>query len=452
MTATNRLAVVVPAIPPLPPTLSLLNSALRPDNTSDPDIGGSLKAITAEQLAALPAGLRQELEAREGDAWVRGITYAPENHWAVELRDGCDTTSVDAPSIPAPKKLEGTAKAGGGTVPAEALEYAVTAVNANGETTGSTILKITPLLEGIVVLTWEKSNDTAEYRVYRCKGGVKKPLRIKGAKVAAPTEETTLTVTYTDTGEATEAGKELPTSNTTGGKGTYTNLAIVTAIPYVLEAIDRCTTFGFEERDFKGRAERLLENGQHQGLEKEWWSGALAQAKELPNMYLTKKAETGWTPENLTPSGGAASVVRGLQILQDALAECGFGGIGMIHVQRQTATNALTVADSDPHFTVKDNKMYDLFGNLIVPGVGYNGKVGFEGKEAKEGNAWICATDLVAARVEDKPTIFTPTFAEMTDWGQAGEPNTVTTRAEKFGIAYSDGACGPFWVEVELQK
>jgi hypothetical protein len=452
MTATNRLGVVVPAIPPLPPSLSLLSSALRPDKTSDPDVNSSLRAISPEQLARLPEALRMELEARKGDAWVRGLEWAPENRWAVELRDGCDTTSVDAPPIPAPLKLEGKAKAGGGTVPAEGLEYAVTAVNANGETTGSAILKITPVAEGTITLTWAKSNDTAEYRVYRCKGGVKKPLRIKGAKVPAPTSETTTTVSYTDTGEATEAGKELPVANTTGGKGTYTNLPIAKAIPYVLEAIDRCSTFGFEERDFKGRAERLLENGQHQGLEREWWLGLLAQAKELPNMYLTKKAETGWTPENLTPGGGAPSILRGLQILQDALAECGFGGIGMIHLQRQTATNLLTVVESDPHFSTKENKMYDLFGNLIVPGVGYNGKIGYEGKEAGVGKAWMCATDLVAARVEDKPTIFTPTFAEMTDWGQAGEPNTVTTRAEKFGIAYSDGACGPFWVEVELAK
>lgn len=447
---SNRLPVVVPAIPPQPPVLSLLNSALRPDNSSDPDISGSLREITAEQLAALPADLRAELEAREGEAWTRGITYAPENNWAAELRDACDGTSIDQPPLPAPQKPTGKASVGGGTVPAEALEYAITAVNANGETTASGVLKITPLAEGTVTLTWPKVSDTAEYRVYRAKGGTKKPLRIKGGKVKAPIEESEQTVSYTDTGEAEEAGKEPPVSNTTGGAGKYTNLPIITAIPYLIFAEDYCSTWGFDERDFKGRAERLLQNGTPKALEAEWWSGALAKAKGYPNHYLTKKAATGFTPENLTPEAGAPSILRGLQILQDALAECGFGGRGMVHLQRQTATNLLTVVESDPHFSTTDNKMYDLFGNLIVPGVGYNGAEGFEGKAAGAGKAWICATDLVAVRAEDEPTILPETFAEMTDWGQGGEPNTVRTRAQKFAVAYADWACGPFWCEVTL--
>lgn len=450
MTATNRLPVVIPAVPPLPPSLSLLNSALRPDKTSDPDIGGSLKAITPGQLAQLPADLRTELEAREGDAWVRGITYAPENHWDAEARDACDNTSVDLPPLPAPRSLTLTEEAGKGTIPAEELEYQVTATNANGETTALAAVKITLKAEGAVLLKWKKDGDATfeggtKYRFYgRAKGKLLLLAEVGPFDKDQKAE-------WLDTGAAAEkAGKKPPTSNTTGGKGTYTNLPIVTAFPFILEAIDRCSTFGFEERDFKGRAERLLQNSEHKGLEQEWWTGAIAQAKGLPNQYLTKKAETGWTPENLTPESGAPSILRGLQILQDALAECGFGGIGMIHLQRQTATNLLTVVESDPHFSNKENKMYDLFGNVIVPGVGYNGAIGYEGKAAGAGKAWMCATDLVSVRVEDEPTIFTPTFAEMTDWGQGGEPNTVTTRAEKFAVAYADFACGPFWVEVTL--
>lgn len=446
---TNRLPVVIPAIPPKPPYLSLLNSALRPDLASDPG-GDPLGAITAEQLAVLPTDLREELEARKGEFWVRGLTYAPENHWAAEVRDACDGTTVDQAALPAPQKPEAKAKAGGGTVPAEALEYAVTAINANGETTGSPAVAITPGAEGTVTLTWPKVSDTATYRVYRCKGGVKKPLRIKGATVTAPTEEATTTVSFTDTGEATEAGKELPVSNTTGGPGHYTNLPIVTFFPYLIRVLDRCNTWGFEKRDFKGRAERLLENAQHAAIEKEFWSGALAKAKSYPNQWLTKKKETGWTPENLTPEAGAPSISRGLQILQDALAECGFGGQGMIHLQRQTATNLLTVIESDPHVNSQNGVLYDLFGNIIVPGVGYNGAVGFEEKAAGAGKAWICATDLVSCRVEDTPTAVAETFSEMTDWGQGGEPNTVTFWAQKFAAAYADFGCGPFWCEVTL--
>jgi hypothetical protein len=447
---SNRLPVVVPAIPPLPPDLSLLRSAVRPDKTSDPSISNSLEAITEEQLAALPDDLRRELEARKGEAWTRGVTYAPENHWEAEVRDACDTGSVDQPPLAAPRGLTLTEDAAAGTIAAGELEYQVTAANANGETTALTATKLTTLLEGAVLLQWKKDGDVTleggtTYKIYG---------RVKG-KLLLLTEvgpfDKDQKAEWLDTGAAAEkAGKKPPASNTTGGKGVYTNLPIVTAIPYLVMAEDYCSTFGFEERDFKGRAERLLQNGEPKAIEKEFWSGALAKAKGYPNNYLTKKAETGFTPENLTPEAGAPSISRGLQILQDALASCGFGGKGMIHLQRQTATNLLTVIESDPHFSAKDGMMYDLFGNIIVPGVGYNGEEGFEGKKAGAGKVWICATDLVAVRSEDEPTVVTETFSEMTDWGQGGEPNTVRTRAQKFAVAYADWACGPFFCEVTL--
>jgi hypothetical protein len=447
----NRAPVVIPAAPPQPPDLSLINAALRPDKTSDPAISNSLSAITTEQLAALPDDLRLELEAREGEAWTRGITYAPENNWAATVRDACDGTSVEAPPLAAPRNLAVTEEAGKGTVKAEALEYQVTATNANGETTANAAVKITLAAEGAALLKWKKDGDSegTKYRVYG---------RVAG-KLLLLTEvgpfDKDQKAEWLDTGTATEkAGKKPPVSNTTGGPGKYTNLPIVTAIPFLIKVEDYCSTFGFQERDFKGRAERLLQSAEPKAIENEFWTGALAKAKGYPNNYLTKKKVTTageeFTPENLTPEAGAPSILRGLQILQDALAECGFGGRGMIHLQRQTATNLLTVVESDPHFRSEEDRMYDLFGNIIVPGVGYNGAEGFEGKAAGAGKAWMCATDLVSVRSEEKPTVVPETFAEMTDWGQAGEPNTVRTPAQKFAVAYADFGCGPFWVEVTL--
>lgn len=442
----NRLAVVVPAIPPEPPQLSLLNSALRPDKTADPDINASLDSITPAQLAKLPDDLRDELQARRGDAWTRGIVYAPENHWEANIRDGCDLTSVDGPTLFAPRGLTLAEEAGKGTLAAEAHEFQVTAINANGETKALAAKSITLGAEGAVLLTWEKVNDTATYHVYQTKGATGKPLRLKsGAKtlvVAAPVEETTLTVTYLATGTATEeAGKEAPTANTTGGTGAYTNLANVEAWPYILQVEDYCTTFGFDARDFAGRASRLLENAQHKAIEKEFWGGALAKAKTYPNNYLTKEG----TAENLTPKAGAPSVARGLQLLQDALQQCGFGGRGMIHTQAQTAPNFLQTRRVGA-------VLLDIFDNIIVPGVGYPGNTGPESSgevAAKAGNAFMYATDLVACRVEDKPTIFAETFAEATDWGQGAEPNSIRMRARKFAVAYADFACA-YCVEVEL--
>jgi hypothetical protein len=444
----NRLAVVVPAIPPEPPSLSLLNSAIRPDKKSDPEESQIEQAITSEQLAQLPDDLRTELEARKGDAWTRGIVYAPENHWEPSLIDGCSSTSIDAPALFAPRGLALKEEAGKGTLAAEALEYEVTAVNANGETTARAIVSVTLAAEGAVLLSWEKVNDTATYHVYRAKGKTKKPLRLKSGAgalvVPAPANETTLTVTYLDTGAATEeAGKEAPAVNTTGGSGVYTNLPNVEAIPYIIMVEDYCTTLGFDARDFKGRAERLLNNGQHKAIEKEHWTGALATAAGLPNNFLIKHG----TATNLTPEK-VPTATRGLQILQEALQECGFGGRGMIHTQAQTAPNFLQTRRVGAN-------LLDLFDNLIIPGTGYPGtgpaNEAGEPAKPKEGNTFMFATDLVSVRVEDEPTIFAETFAEATDWGQGAEPNSIRMRARKFAVAYWDNACS-FAVEVKLPE
>jgi hypothetical protein len=438
MTST-RLPIVVPAIPPKAPVLNLINSSLRPDKNTDPS-GAALFDITPEQLALLPADLRQELQDMRGDGWTRGFEYAPENHWAAEVRDACNATTIAAGPLPAPQKPKGEAKAGGGTVPAEALEYVVTAVNANGQTTASGVLKITPAAEGTVLLEWPKVSDTAEYLVYRCKSGVEKPLRVKGGKVAAPSQERTTTITYTDTGKATEAGKEPPVSNTTGGPGKYTNLPVVKCWPFLVRALDQCNTWGFEKRDFKGRAERLLENVQYAAAEREFWLGELAQADpNNPTNYLTKAGTA-----TVLEAGTKPSVARGLQILQDALQQCGFGGQGMIHTQAQTAPNFLGARRVA-------NYLLDVFDNYIVPGVGYPGSIGPEAKAAAAGCAWMFATDLVSCRVEDTPTAIARTFSEMTDWGQGGEPNTITFWAQKFAAVSFDAACC-FAVEVELAK
>lgn len=414
MTAT-RLPVVVPAIPPKGPPLSLLGSALRPDKTTDPDG----QDLTTADLSGLPADLRAEIQARKGEAWTRGITYAPENHWAAELRDPCDTTSADLPSLPAPYELA-LHEVAGGTLAAHKYEYQVTAKNANGETTARAAVAITTTGEGSVKLTWTKVDETATYGIYgRLEG------EIKHLATVGPFDDDQA-AEWVDTGEKTPTGSGPPSSNTTGGKGTYTNLPIVTAIPYQIETEDYCSTFGFDKRDFKGRAERLLSNASPQAMGKEFWTGTLAKAKELPNSYLAKEG----LAEILE---GKPSVERGFEALQNALQQCGFGGQGMIHLQAQTAPNLLRVRRVG-------SLLLDMFDNIIVPDVGYPGTAP-EGHSTESGCAWMFATDLVACRIEDEATIFTETFAEATDWGQGQDPNSIRMRARKLAIAYFDAAC-----------
>jgi hypothetical protein len=409
--------VVVPAIPPRPPQLSLLNSAVRPDNVTDPASPGP----ALDLLSHLPDELRAELAGRKGEPWIRGFTYAPENHYAIENRDPQDFTSVDAPAIPAPSGLallQGT----GGTLANGTYAYQVTAVNPNGETTALAPTTIVVAAGGgtaTVKLTWKPVADDCTYKVYgRISGSIGLLATVGPFDVPNPPA-------YTDPGSPAP-GAAPPVSNTTGGVGPYTNVPSVQVFPWLIVANDFCSSFGFETRDFKGRALRLLENGQHQAIEREFWTGA--QAKGYPINYLTNPASYS----DLTP-GTPPSVARGLQILQDALQTCGFGGQGMIHVQAQTAPNLLSVRRVG-------SLLLDVFDNIVVPGSGYPGTAAGIGTVAA-GTAVMFATDLVMCRAEEQGQVYPDSFAEALDRGQAGFPNRIDFRAEKYGCAYFDAAC-----------
>lgn len=418
-------STVVPAIPPRPPQLSLMLSAIRPDNTSDP---GSEDAVTPAQRAGLPEGLRAELDERKGDSWVRGFTYAPESHASVPIHDPCDFTTLDTPAIPAPTGLAAVAHVGGGTQTAGLKTYSITAVNGNGETTPSTQATATTILNGTVTLTWDRVENLT-YKVY---GRVAGSLGLIGTVGPFDADQA---ATFTDTGTPAP-GAVPPVTNTTGGVGPYGNMPIAVVVPYLVIAQDSCSTFGFEQRDYKGRALRLLEHATPKAVEKEFWTGALAQAKGYPNNYLANAA----TVTDLT-GGTAVSVDRGVSMLQQALADCGFGGQGMIHLQPQATPNELRTRRVG-------NLLLDEFDNILVPGVGYTGLASSIAGSAT-GTSVMFATDLIAVRAEPAGTVFPDTFAEAVDRGQGGQPNKVTFRAEKFAVAFGDFFCH-FGVRVNL--
>lgn len=408
----------VPAIPPRPPQLSLLNSCVRPDNAGDkPTLPGAV-----DLLSHLPAELRAELAERKGEDWIRGFTYAPENHYAVETRDPQDFTSVDLPAIAAPVNLAAVALPSGGTQTVGLKTYEVTAVNANGETTTSAAATCTTLLNGESKLTWSPVQDADTYKVY---GRVAGSLGLIGTVGPFDPDNPP---TFTDPGTPAP-GAVPPVSNTTGGVGPYTNLGSVQVFPYLIVANDFCSSFGYEARDFKGRALRLLENAQHQALEREFWTGALAQAKGYPNNYLTNGSAPNFA--DLT-AGTPVSVARGQQLLQDYLSSNGFGGQGMIHCQPQTTPSLLNARRVG-------GLLLDIFDNIIVPGTGYPGTTSSIAGSATN-TAVMFATDLVMCRVESEGQVYPDSFQEALDRGEGGFPNRIDFRAEKFGCAYWDGA------------
>jgi hypothetical protein len=80
--------------------------------------------------------------------------------------------------------------------------------------------------------------------------------------------------------------------------------------------------------------------------------------------------------------------------------------------------------------------------NIIVPGSGYptsgaTGPIGNANATPTAGTAWMFATDLVSVRL-DEPFVTPPVFAEALDRSEAGAPNQVTIRAQRYAAATWD--------------
>ena len=301
--------VVVPAIPPKPGPLSLVNLAIDPTNTSDPS--NPVNEITAVQQDMLPADLAADLAARQGDSWIRGFQYLPESQTAIHVKDPSDDTD-----------------------------------------------------DGLA-----------------------------GSDLSPP---------------------------------------INIVVPYMLEAVDTASTFGFEGRDFEGRARRKLENGKGQAIAREFWAGTLATAKSYPNRFLADSNCVDVTPGTVPDLLGAYALLA--QQLAQGPSSLGMGGQGMIHCIPRAVPETFWAVSTTGLLT-------DLNGNIIVPDDGYpgTGPNGNANKTPPAGQTWLYATDLVMVREEAEAQVFADTFSEMTDIGQGSTPNTIYYRARKMAAAYFDG-------------
>jgi hypothetical protein len=227
----------------------------------------------------------------------------------------------------------------------------------------------------------------------------------------------------------------LGTFGTTCPGGAPVDLSTVPANPGVVEwepvvawAAFRCSAFGWQEIDWKGRLADLMDAALPKAVEHEFWTGASAAAGGLTNLALATPAAT-----DLTPGGGAPSIKRAFGILEQALADCGAGARGMIHCRPEAL----------PEFTQvrqEGNLLLTPRDTIVVPGTGYP-NTGPTGAAPAAGNTWLYATGLVDVRLDD---IYFPVdparqddFYELLDRGT----NTITLRAERAFSASWDGIC-----------
>jgi hypothetical protein len=194
--------------------------------------------------------------------------------------------------------------------------------------------------------------------------------------------------------------------------------------PVYLWAGVECSAASWGTDEGRRRAEQFLLIDQHRQLEREFWTGEVIEADNLPNLYLAMDGEV-----TELESGTATPLSRALSTLQQELADC--GGRGMIHATVRTASlwAALGLIRRNGGLLV------DPFDNVIVPGVGYPGTAPGGALDATGDTAWAYATGIVDTRLGD---IFIPSNPwELFDL----DDNSQKVIAQRAAVAYWDGCC-----------
>lgn len=206
--------------------------------------------------------------------------------------------------------------------------------------------------------------------------------------------------------------------------------------PYVVEVPYTCSSWGYQENDYEGRALRQLEAGLGKAIEREFWTGERNPAN--PNL-------TFWTPNDddhiLNPGGAAApvavNVALGLALLEQALASCATGSQGMIHAAPVVVERMAQwyLVDNDDHFggLILGTRSR---GDIVVCGNGYPRTGPFGSPFPADDEAWVFATGMVDVRLGE-PMIYPETFAHAFDRAT----NTVTYRGEQVAAATHDACC-----------
>lgn len=207
---------------------------------------------------------------------------------------------------------------------------------------------------------------------------------------------------------------------------------VVTADAIDLWVGVKCTaaSLGGDTGPLVASARQLLDIDRHRQLESEFWTGALSA--EHDNRFLADDGNV----TNLTASGASPGGYA-LAALQEALAGCTGVGRGMIHCTVQTAN----LWFGQQLLRREGQILLDVFDNIVIPGVGYDGS-GPDGViDATGETAWAYATGLVDVYLEEPVRIV---GSEVT----AGD-NDVIVYAHQLAAAYWDGCCH-FGVNVEL--
>lgn len=195
--------------------------------------------------------------------------------------------------------------------------------------------------------------------------------------------------------------------------------------PFLVWAGDKCSTFGFQSRDYRGRAERMLAACEGAQVESEFWKGTQAQESDWPNAYLTSEASDVITT-------GSTNEMDVLALHEQALAECNCGQQGMIHAPRSVvskwAERGVLRREGNRILTINDT--------IVVPGAGYDGSGPYG--DAADGSVWTFSTGMVEVRLSAVKVV-PDTFEQAAAAGRG--TNIIEIYAQREAAATWDGCC-----------
>ena len=206
---------------------------------------------------------------------------------------------------------------------------------------------------------------------------------------------------------------------------------IIYAPPIGITVTHTCTsTFG---KDFREEADKqvlaLLEASTQKALEYELKWGPVASVSDPIGRWLTDANTIIVDPTGVSPKAAVA-------MLEDAYAACGYGGSGVLHVTRGTATGLGSSVDE------ATNILYTPVGSMVIAGAGYS-TPDPAGAGAWDGT-WAFITGATQVWLSD-PSVYPETINQAVNIAT----NDIFFKAERLAAAAYDGCC-VFAVKVDL--
>jgi len=196
-------------------------------------------------------------------------------------------------------------------------------------------------------------------------------------------------------------------------------------LPVLAETVYQCDSTGWTDAD-EGAALRQLEAGTPKAVGYEFWTGE----KRPSNRHLASTDADDVTPVAGTPTSAAFALAALIQ----ALANCGGGGRGMIHVPPFLAT---TWACANCLIEEGGCLVTRVGHHIVVPDPGYPG-TGPDGGIPPDGATWAYATGIVQVLL-GAPQVLRPDAGGLvtaTVGASHGVVNAMERRAERAFAAW----------------